>query len=392
MKKSLFIALAAAGLLSSCSQNDVENASSSNLEENGLQEIQVGISHQTNVSTRGTGTVGSTSTATSLWNAQSVNIFMLVKDSTTLAVFDPNTDKTAIYDDAKMVTPDGVASGIAQLADKGIKYYPTQGRFDFWGYRLDDAATGKYQKSDTTIIIPFKINGSQDIMAAKAIPSKADTTALGTGNEKRAFSAFSARHNVQPNLTFKHLLTRLTFAVKAGSEDVCDSATGIHIDAIKVLSQATGKLIAVHTKAVDSLLVFDGTIDTLSLMQRKAGAKNSDSLVTLSSIQPKWNKTLNQTDTVNIGEALLVAPASSYKMTIYISQELPISLDTKQGRKKISYSYSADITNIAKRFQAANSYNVILTLYGLQKIDVTTTLTPWTDGGNVEITPEDANY
>ena len=40
-------------------------------------------------------------------------------------------------------------------------------------------------------------------------------------------------------------------------------------------------------------------------------------------------------------------------------------------------------------FKAGYSYNVNITVYGLSEIKINTTLTPWIDGGNIDMNPED---
>ena len=40
-------------------------------------------------------------------------------------------------------------------------------------------------------------------------------------------------------------------------------------------------------------------------------------------------------------------------------------------------------------FKAGYSYNVNITVYGLSEIKINTTLTPWVDGGNIDMNPED---
>ena len=43
-----------------------------------------------------------------------------------------------------------------------------------------------------------------------------------------------------------------------------------------------------------------------------------------------------------------------------------------------------ETTGIAA-FEAGKSYNVIITIYGFERIVVTTTLAPWEDGGEINI-------
>ena len=43
----------------------------------------------------------------------------------------------------------------------------------------------------------------------------------------------------------------------------------------------------------------------------------------------------------------------------------------------------------AAGFLAGSSYNVTITVYGLSKIDINTELTPWENGGEIELDPVD---
>lgn len=59
------------------------------------------------------------------------------------------------------------------------------------------------------------------------------------------------------------------------------------------------------------------------------------------------------------------------------------------------YTYEADLKNTVnpeKGFEPGYSYNVTITVYGLSEIQITTTLIPWKDGGNIEMNPEDETF
>ena len=75
MKKYLFFALAAVGMLSSCSSDDVVSSGSDPVDDNSLVPIRIGLGQTI---TRGTGTVGGfDDTNDNVWNRQLVNIYML---------------------------------------------------------------------------------------------------------------------------------------------------------------------------------------------------------------------------------------------------------------------------------------------------------------------------
>ncbi|MBQ8158667.1 MAG: hypothetical protein IJ081_06575 [Prevotella sp.] len=105
------------------------------------------------------------------------------------------------------------------------------------------------------ITVPFKIDGTQDIMIAVTNPSDA---AYATANAAAIYSAKSARNGVKPTMAFKHLLTSLTFKVKPKSRDISNQASkpitgngaweaGYQITNITLKSKATGELIVAYT-------------------------------------------------------------------------------------------------------------------------------------------------
>lgn len=104
------------------------------------------------------------------------------------------------------------------------------------------------------ITVPFEIDGTQDIMVATTSPSDAT---YEDGHPGLLYSAKSARAGVAPNMTFKHLLTSLTFKVKPKSSNITKKATnpttsaqwkpGYQITNIQVKSKATGELIVAYT-------------------------------------------------------------------------------------------------------------------------------------------------
>ena len=146
------------------------------------------------------------------------------------------------YDNLAMYTPGSaankipsmnasVASGEAMITDGTINYYPPQGNFDFFGYHGDDAVatTPTITKTDALWTVPFTIDGTQDLMSTKAeLTTDQNTTMTGapTEHQKDYYSAYAARKGVHPTLTFKHLLTRLQFSVKAGNDAAAGNEGG----------------------------------------------------------------------------------------------------------------------------------------------------------------------
>ena len=430
--KKLFLmgAVASLGLLASCSSDD--DLSTGGNGKDGLQQIKIGMGVQANVATRGTGTVGAVGAENNTWAKQTVNVYMLNKGTLDLAKFGDDP----IYENTVLTTPADNASGIASELVGGVpqyKYYPTtKTAFDFWGYRLDDAndatgtadqegtdskvavTSGKYvpYTSGDSLLIGFKIDGTQDIMAGKAVPTEEEITKCG--GEDNIYSAFAARRDVQPNIKFEHLLSRLNFQVLAGAESTTDANTGVKVTGITVKSKATGKLVIAYQGEattfanVSDQLIVDKDADAekdaallkeLKVMQRDASSTSlTDNLVDLQPVTPKWNNGMAMA--TQVGEALLAIPADKYEITINLKQKVQVkgdkghTTDPDDFQEK-EYTYTADLKNTVnpdKGFEPGYSYNVTITVYGLSEIQITTTLIPWKDGGNIEMNPEDETF
>lgn len=413
MKKMFFFALAAAGMLTACSNDDTLGG---NGEQNvSEQQIRLGVA-SSKVQTRGTGTVGGMTDAENVWAGQTLWVYMLQKGRMDLAYYKaPAVGTTAaaeteVFNNKKFNAPnaaDNTKSGLATTADGTIAYYPVSGNYDFWGYRVDDAAgatpvvktvddTGAEVEANvaTKRVVDIEIDGSQDIMAGKAAPSNDEVTKLG-GYAEKFYSAYAARKGVQPNITFNHLLTRFTFEVRAGSKATAGLPAGGNTEAVKVTgvsvnSKTTGTLTVAYTgatKEAADLLTFTGDASPLKLQQRSATAvDNNDPLVALEPVSLTWtDENAAMGDVLKIGEALLVAPGETeYPLTIALSQDVL----QKVGEAKVTMPLEQKATikmDGAKKFEPGKSYKVTITVYGLEDIRVTATLVPWADGGSIDI-------
>lgn len=462
--KKYFLFAAVAGMLASCSSESL-TGSDPNIEPTQEDRVPIEInvaSAQTKATTRGSGTVGGTTAGTNAWNGQKVNVFMFNQNSLNLAEDNPGAGDY-IYNNTALTTPsDGSASGLAYeyLTASTIKhrYYPQGRNFDFWGYYKDDAAgaapdatnpvASELVGGDTEVRVPFTINGTQDLMTAKAVPTAAEITALGTRGTD-FYSAYAARKNVQPNLTFKHLLTRLTFTVQGGNATACgwkktgtwsgpavgDHYNGVFVKSISIKSQNSGYIVAAYTRADMSgdtryqdptkMIKFDNTttapatdpdnyvpfylmnpdddgngqldplyswtpITATDLIVTAAGPDNYHSIYkpTCSTTDASDDNAFTF-DQVKVGDAMLIQPRASYVMEIELGQYL---LDVEDITNPLNNTYivkSSTISDIpvalnSGSFEAGKSYNINVTVWGYEEILITTTLEQWVDGGNVD--------
>ena len=413
MKKMFFFALAAAGMLTACSNDDTLGG---NGEQNvSEQQIRLGVA-SSKVQTRGTGTVGGMTDAENVWAGQTLWVYMLQKGSMDLAYYKAPavggvaTPDVEVFNNKKFTAPDAAnntKSGLATTADGTIAYYPVSGNYDFWGYRVDDAAgatpvvktvddTGAAVEANvaTKRVVDITIDGSQDIMAGKAVPSTDEVTKLGNYADN-FYSAYAARKGVQPNITFNHLLTRFTFEVRAGSKATAGLPAGGNTDAVKVTgvsvdSKTTGTLTVAYTgatKEAAELLTFTGDASALTLKQRDAAlADNNAPLVALEPVPLTWtDDAATIGDVIKVGEALLVAPGETeYPLTISLSQDVLEQLTGAKVTRPLEQKATIKMDG-TKKFEPGKSYKVTITVYGLQEIEVTATLVPWADGGSIDI-------
>ena len=409
-----FFALAAAGMLTACSNDDTLGG---NGEQNASeQQIRLGVA-SSKVQTRGTGTVGGMTDDDNKWAGQTLWVYMLQKGSMDLALYKAPaaggvaTPDVEVFNNKEFKAPttaDNTKSGLATTADGTIAYYPVSGNYDFWGYRVDDAAVGGTPvvktvddagteveaNAATKRVVDIEIDGSQDIMAGKAAPSADEVTKLG-GYADNFYSAYAARKGVQPNITFEHLLTRFTFEVRAGSKATAGLPAGGNTDAVKVTgvsvgSKTTATLTVAYTgatKKAAELLTFTGDASPLILKQRdEAVADNNAPLVALKPVTLTWtDDAATIGDVLKVGEALLVAPGEKeYPLTIALSQDVL----QKVGEAKVTMPLEQKATikmDGTKTFEPGKSYKVTITVYGLEDIRVTATLVPWADGGSIDI-------
>ena len=277
MKKSfIFATMAAAALFAGCSSNDdlTSNPGGDVINPNTEQvAIKIGVAQAVSTGMRGTGTVGGvadiangtdgyTAGADNIWAGQLINVYMFEKvtDANQKLTLAKDGQNASLYENTAMYTPGSADNkipdmgaeaftnfGEAMIKTGKIQYWPLNGNYDFFGYHGDDAVTAVNPVQDGDIVTAYKadftIDGSQDLMSTKAAPTT-DDTALPGYEASKIYSASMARKNIQPNLTFNHLLTRLTFNIKAGN----DEAAGVKITGYK--DGNTDKTIAEYNDAV----------------------------------------------------------------------------------------------------------------------------------------------
>ena len=160
------------------------------------------------------------------------------------------------------------------------------------------------------------------------------------------------------------------------------------VKSIAIEGRNKGQLIVAY-KGVqpDSLLSFEDTTIPFNLMERR-GEDHNSALQKLTDKALTWTTTPENTegaaDNLAIGEALLVAPGvSNYELKIGLSQKVQIKVG--EEKKDMTLEYKDIIKAPNGKFEPGKSYDVNITVYGLEKIEVTATLKPWVEGGSIDI-------
>ena len=393
MRNPLLLALVSLMALCSCSQEEALV-----LDDDDLVEIKIGVAHEARVETKGVGTVGGMDDGVNNWDGQLIRVAMLHKGTLEYA----QEEGVNLLDHSVMLqTPKGKENGAVVCVDGKIKYFPAQGAFDFWGYHLDNAAEGndvRLGDDKMALRVAFRIDGSQDLMVAKAVPTAEDSLIMGE-SIVRAFSSYAARKglasgkagSLQPKLEFRHLLTRLVFQVVGGTAKVCQNGgSEIYVDSVKVRTKTKGDLVIAYlgSESKDQV-VFDNTKEWTILKERADEKVQNADLVKMNPVVPAVGTNGKPVPT-DLGEALLVAPDVEYDIVVYLHQNVVATTDGKSEMK--SYSYSTTLKNFNDEkagFEHGRSYNVQISLWGLSQITVTTKLDKWNDGGNIDMPIED---
>ena len=387
MKKLyVYVALAAMGVMAACSKNDnvdpQGNGGNTVIDDNSPVAVELGVSGvnlDVNVTPK-----SKAAGALDTWNSQALYIYAFdrTEDDFTTVAFIDNVQGTA----PAASTPDpqpGDTLGVITLTNPAYPgepfYYSGSTVYDFYGYYIDDAAVESAvsagavvpTETATSIYVPFRINGTQDLMVAKADPAVDVEGATETVESTRAYSAYAARRGVQPTLRFRHLLSRFNFEIKPGAA----SADNVTVDSIALVSKVEGELVVVSANAEDLGLnnIVEGTLDTLCLPGIAAEGVKTE---TFNSGLSKEEQTPKA-----VGTNLLVIPGeTSYNLLVWLSND--------NGDSPIAPQVAQVTLLESATFDAGKVYTVTIMIYGLEPVEVSASLTGWQDGGTVTIDPD----
>lgn len=375
MNKTWIFAAMALALGTSCSKEkgiDIDDSS--------RQEILLGTGSTINVSpaSRGYGAVGGLTGANN-WNGETVYVYGINNTATGDAKFAINAQAAT--------APSGQATGALSWVGGVHFYYNGNDLYDFYAVHVDDAIADAENGANALKIasgtdlekapltVDLILNGTQDIMVA--VPNKEKDI---EGNDKvsdtgKLYSAWSSRRGVKPNLVFTHLLTRLNFMAMCGNTALPEAGKEIKITKIEVLDVFNkAKLSIIPEQKLTTVAKDPEAKVNFELMKEDGGdLVPFDTPHEVSSID----------DFEQVGANMLVCPESAYKAKIYLEQD-----GDGDGKiiesEKTNREYDIKLGD-SKVFEAGYMYNIKLTVYSLERIEIEATLKPWEQGGDVNI-------
>lgn len=277
--------------------------------------------------------------------------------------------------------------------------------YNFFAYYVDDATVSNFQREHNRIYFDVTINGQQDLMAAMAVPTKAQIEKLKNNPNKDkilnyAFSAYSGNYDLSPVFEFKHQLSCLKFEIYPAGE-LEDGAQSdcyhLEVASIKVINPQTKGVFTVATNDADTYplgvtFVHSPLQGTSFVVQKKVVKDGTITFQTttgdLSASAPFWEEDkklshyYDRHGQVLEGSVLLAPQSSFYTLEVRLNGDL-------EGADYPGETFKIDVYPPAGReaFESGKCYVVRLGIFGRQRIESDVTLGNWQQGGNIEIKP-----
>lgn len=425
MKKSYFGVLTLSALMmASCSQDSVyvgEDPDAGGQVIDNVEMSTMPIQFSSPMpKTKGTGTVDNVD-GTVDWGERTVRVYAVEKGTMPT---DLTVRATAPLLSGVDIRPADAVDGVITVKDTETYYYPRKGAFDFYGFYSDDAVAGPlkdavtYDAGKQSYYAPFTIDGTQDLMMAKAAPNQEVTDY----NQDLLFSAQSARDGYRPKLTLEHQLARLSFYVIWGDETIENSnpSDEVFVQSLTVKGLKTeGQM---HFMAVDDAnrkIEWTDVTSDLPIKELDADGNSQDLNTGLdTSIDVNDYATKAEFETALEGAGLSIEQVLGKYHPTKIADEknatvvgTPIMVEPKAGTDGYTidlvlvqyYDKEGNLIPEEQRptvyppitvtldegdFEAGKNYNIKLKANSLEIIQVEVDVKPWEEGGDVEIDPD----
>lgn len=379
MKKAIvFLLMASAVLLSWNACKKSEGFSQAAVDESQAAPVLFGSNLQSSISTRTVLESWSGEEDLYIYGLRRVNDkYVLPTSADPYAESDPNA---YLIRNVKAQSPDSGRHGAIKVyrnpSTREYFYYrESPYYYNFYGYYVADAAGTNptpVERTDT-IALRVAIDGTQDIMLAHTSRS---ADASGTGVDvSRVYGAYAARHGVTPNLVFEHELSCFDFKLKAGNEM---TASDVTVQSLKVFSKTVGSLVIASN-------------DTIAIPR---GIYPSATQTPVALTVPDASGALTEAGT-SFGSIMVMPGAAVYQVELKVKQTgyslnggiVTQNMDIDFSKIKPSPSSGQSVDTHG---ESGHKYEVVITVYGLEKVQIEVTMSSWDDQhGYFEIDPDE---
>lgn len=294
-------------------------------------------------------------------------------------------------------------------ADGEPPYYSAvyqEHKYNFFLYYKGDAEEyAPEQRTQGSITKFFRIDGTQDLISAYARPGTEDAERLPDNDETKylmnhagdlVYSTKSARLHVEPHLRVKHELAQVNFKVQA-FDDLAAQGREIRIQAVALVIPTKAQFTVAadwagvshdwtdETNVPPTGIVWETERDTVYLPHENTPEEfGSTYQMENAMFNPEPGVSDPKAEPMKIGTQLLVPPVD--EMGVIIHYRL---ITTRPDDLIPSGSlFTARYANLHFEggFQAGKQHEVLLKVYGPQRVDLEIDGLPgWIDGGDVEI-------
>lgn len=382
MKKFFFFAIAVLGMMTGCRKAEMDPVKNQ-VDDSDRVAVQFAVDAPslTITKTKGAGAVeewaGAEHPLYILGYERAATTYALDAATTLIPNIVADAPADATVGGIEVVHPDGDVNAAGESIATEPYYYADNKVYDFYGYYVDDAAGQNTLAADANgASITLKIDGTQDIMAAKADPGLDVVAGVA---ERNAYSAYAARRGVHPTLTFEHMLTRFNFHAVAGA------ASGKNVTIEKVTLDSYDDVTLTVAPVPALAKVAEDTKETLEL----TGVTSASAYVNDPESYEYDYAALLETGDAEIGNSIMVVAGET-------SHTITLTTKLKEGKQDIAPLTiplnAADVVTAdgkpVEKFEAGYQYDIILTVYGPEEVKITAVLTEWKDGGNTVIDPD----
>lgn len=313
--------------------------------------------------------------------------------------------------------PNGVADGqLLYFYDSEDAAVPTTLYYDkdnyetgynFFACLTDGAEASAPVATDGNVSMDIEIDGTNEVMAGAAptmsihlLNSRYSDEEIWhlTDDERQAiasiggYSAYASRHGVDPIIDLHHQLARLRFRAFPGNFN----CQGITITGLKIYSHRTGKLVVAARNPTDVKIAVTGERDTLYLHEN-----SPDGMLPCAPFEEKtveWREdeaSFSVTDrtALILGSDLMLIPEERYDM--YLDYRQLIGDRENSAKQEMRYyrgSYQLYPSKTSDNYDEAMGsyvfkpgkvYDIGIIIYGLERIEVTSSIETWKDGGDI---------